>query len=161
MELRGSATANTSEEKDNFSPAGNRAGKRQEMCVCGLYICVFLFNEVWWTWQKHSVAMQTLGNKKMALRLHGWLLLVSQPDKVNGPWWCFVTNRLKLSLKVTARWVPWQQMNLYQSVDRLKRATASRRFFGNLLRWNKVWWMWWNERAVSVINLFPGIFRWK
>ncbi|KAL1258901.1 hypothetical protein QQF64_009478 [Cirrhinus molitorella] len=104
MELRGSATANTSEEKDHFSPAAYRAGKRQE----------------------------ALGNKKTALHLHGWLLLVGQPDKVNGPWRRFVTNRLQLSLKVTARWVPWQQRNLYQTVDRLKRATASRRFFGNL-----------------------------
>lgn len=130
--LRGSATANISEEKDHFSPAAYGAGKRQEVCVCGLYVCVFLFNEVWWTWQKHSVAMQALGNKKIALHLLGGLLLVGQPDKVNGPWRRFVTNGLQLSLKVTARWVPWQQWNLYHTVDRLKWATATRRFFGNL-----------------------------
>lgn len=76
--------------------------------------------------------MQALGNKKMAFHLQGCLLLVGQPDKVNGPWRRFVTNRLQLSLKVTARWLPWQQRNLYQTVDRLKRAAASRRFFGNL-----------------------------
>lgn len=64
--------------------------------------------------------MQTLGNKKTTLHLHGELLFVGQPDKVNRPWRCFVTNGLQLSLKVTARWVPWQQRNLYHTVDRLK-----------------------------------------
>lgn len=64
--------------------------------------------------------MQALGNKKMVLYLHGGLLLVGQPDKVNGLWRRFVTNGLQLSLKVTARWVPWQQWNLYHTVNRLK-----------------------------------------
>lgn len=38
--LRGSATANISEEKDHFSPAAYGAGKRQEVCVREAYISV-------------------------------------------------------------------------------------------------------------------------
>lgn len=64
--------------------------------------------------------MQALGNKTMALHLYAALLLVGQPEKVNGPRRRFVTNGLRLSLKVTARWVPWQRWNLYHTADRLK-----------------------------------------
>ncbi|ROL33054.1 hypothetical protein DPX16_5949 [Anabarilius grahami] len=92
--LRGSATANISEEKDHFSPAAYGAGKRQE----------------------------ALGNKKMALHLHGGLLLVGQPDKVNGPWRRFVTNVLQLSLKVRAR-DAWGETALFERAS--ERAVCS------------------------------------